>query len=239
MGKSGKKKPNQSSSLTSTSGPKKRQILEFPAPQSQSLANSSDHPTSQPPTKHLNRHHQPPVTTPIQSNTQPFTAQEQHLPLLAPHPRFSDVPKEVDATNRSNLDVTSAITNIDTVEETVLLNFTKYYVFPKLKFALKVSEDPRWQWSTHPKSLCQYILSGCNVKFDSRTSRKQKQQQWYSMRKTVADKIVSLRNDKSSAIRHAFYGKFICFFNLQTFFSYVFCRLFRRNTGNGNTTHKT
>ena len=64
------------------------------------------------------------------------------------------------------------------------------------------------QWSTQPDSLCQYVLQGCNISFDSKTKLEHKQQQWYTIRKIVADKITSLRNDKSSSIRIAFYGKF-------------------------------
>ena len=95
------------------------------------------------------------------------------------------------------------------VEQSVVVSFTKYNVFPKLKFFLKVSEDPTMQWSTDAASLCQYVLNGCNIKFDKKSSKRQKQQQWYAIRKVVAEKIVSLRNDKASAIRHAFYGKLI------------------------------
>ena len=136
--------------------------------------------------------------------------------LLVPQEALSQtpsLPRVVEATGITNFDATSAITSVDLmgVENSIILSFTKLYVFPKLKFIIKVSDDPRMQWSTHPQSLCQYVLKGCNINFDPKTPLQHQQQQWFAIRKVVADKITSLRNDKSSAIRIAFYGKMIMF----------------------------
>lgn len=128
--------------------------------------------------------------------------------LMTPSEEQS-LPDVVEACRLSNYDATSAITSVDLVEHSVIRSFTKYNVFPKLKFLIKVSDDPRMQWSTDRDSLCQYVLHGCNIAFDSKTPLEHQQQQWFSVRKIVAEKITSLRNDKSSAIRIAFFGKFV------------------------------
>jgi hypothetical protein len=204
-------KNSQQKNVASASRASSKQLTSPPVSKPSLRDNPSDRPASQPSLSRGGRTRNSVPTTPVQSNTRPSSS-HQTRNLSPPQPQFNNVPNEVEATNRSTVDVTSAITSHDHIENSVIISLTKYNVFPKMKFFVKVSEDPTMQWSSDPQSLCQYVLNGCNIKFDEKTTKKQKLQHWYGIRKVVADKIVSLRNDKSSAVRNAFYGKLFAMF---------------------------
>jgi hypothetical protein len=88
-----------------------------------------------------------------------------------------------------------------------IMKFTQRYLFPKIKFLSKVSEEPSLQWSDDERSLCQFVLKGCNIRSEN-NKEITLEKAWLTVRKYVAEKITNIRNDKSSSVRRAFYGKF-------------------------------
>ena len=136
------------------------------------------------------------------------------------------VPDEV-STNRNRTATTeefSCLTDktLNSHMKEVIVAFTKKSVFPKVKFFGRVDQDQAMSFSLDKESLCQYVLVGCNIK-TKETTNADLEKSWYAIRKTVNEKITNLRNDKCSAIRKAWFGKFVmdfyfCFMLLTIFF---------------------
>ena len=82
--------------------------------------------------------------------------------------------------------------------------FTAMHVFPKVKFYGKGNNDTLLDWSTTNNSICQFVLTGCNVPTNKRHNY------WPIAAKLIHKKITILRNDRPICIRKAFFGKFLC-----------------------------
>ena len=80
-------------------------------------------------------------------------------------------------------------------------------LFPKCKF-LNFPVD--MEYSIKPKSICQFIISRCNVH-----SMVDHEHWWHMNKKWVRQSISSLRSNKSQAMRWSFFGEFevykVCF----------------------------
>jgi len=109
---------------------------------------------------------------------------------------------------KGNIDLISKVTSetLTKLQKEVVDHYAQNFVWPKIKFFMKLDDDPDLIWNIHPKSLCQNSLAECNICSDNGDITVVKRA-WLTIRKLIYNKIRTMRADKTTAIQKAFFGK--------------------------------
>ena len=90
------------------------------------------------------------------------------------------------------------LTDISTVDQTTVNLVVTDTVFPKVKF---VDRDTQLVFSNEKRSICQYVITRCNLHTDISPH-----EWWKHTQKYVAQTINRLRNDRNTAMKWAILG---------------------------------
>lgn len=91
----------------------------------------------------------------------------------------------------------SQLTDIKHVINSVCSN----YLFARVKFVNKRTD---LGYSSHPNSICQHVISQCHL-----ASHVNKESWWIENARYVMSTLTSLRSNRATALRLAFYGKWM------------------------------
>lgn len=99
----------------------------------------------------------------------------------------------------SNASEFSSHKDVSSMDKTVVTMVVLDQFFPQVKFADK---DFALAWDDNTDSFCQFFISKCNVPVD--VDRKE---WWLRTRKVITFTMSQTRNDRNTAVKHAFLGK--------------------------------
>ena len=89
---------------------------------------------------------------------------------------------------------------VRSMDKTVVQMVVTDQFFPEVKFADK---DFELAWDDGPQSFCQYFISMCKVPVDI-----DRKEWWHRTRRIVAFTMCQTRNDRTTAVKNAFVGKY-------------------------------
>ena len=90
---------------------------------------------------------------------------------------------------------------VSLMEKAVVQHVVTEQFFPEVKF---VDKDTDLAWEVGAESFCQFFISKCNVPLNV-----DRREWWMRTRKLVAFTMTQTRNDRNTAVRNAFVGKYI------------------------------
>ena len=116
---------------------------------------------------------------------------------------FSHIGGSVDGTSKPSTIWYQSQYQISQVPDTkhVINSVCSNYLFPRVKF---LNNRKDLSYSTDPNSICQHVISQCNL-----ASFVNKEQWWSQNCKTVMSTLTSLRSNKATALRLAFFGELV------------------------------
>lgn len=86
-------------------------------------------------------------------------------------------------------------------EKSSVLKVFFYHFFPEVKF---INKETDLAWDYGSDSFCQFFISKCNVPLDV-----DKKEWWMRASKLIAGTLSQTRNDRNTAVKNAFIGKYI------------------------------
>ena len=85
-------------------------------------------------------------------------------------------------------------------DETAVSYFVSVRLFPRCKFILNKVSELKFDWDK--KSICHFVIKGLHVPHDDNI-----QEWWRQASKWVGLAITRVRNDRNTALKWAFFGK--------------------------------